>query len=120
MEIYRCYQNDLDVFWHIRDEFTFVENRMKVENLLSSLYLARTCLALGDENTSWAPHILYKTCKEEFRQWSTGKRKGVTFEVLISCSDKAALTTGQTGHVPRGPKLLSGANFLVNYFKIVV
>ena len=34
--------------------------------------------------------------------------------VLWSNIVRATLTTGQTGHVPRGPKLLGAPNFLVD------
>ena len=38
-------------------------------------------MKLGDQDKSWAPHIVCKTCLEHLRQWTLGTRKSMRFGI---------------------------------------
>ena len=48
---------------------------------MKQAYLAYFKLKLGDQDKSWAPHIVCKTCIEHLRQWTKKQRKGLRFAI---------------------------------------
>ena len=36
---------------------------------------------LGDQDRSWAPYVVWKTCKEHIRQWTNETRKSLRFGI---------------------------------------
>ena len=73
--------NHPDVFCYICGEYMLKENRKKVSDFLKRVYLAYFGVRLGDQDKTWAPHQVCKTCTEHLRQWTTGKRKSMKFGV---------------------------------------
>ncbi|GBM44181.1 hypothetical protein AVEN_257120-1 [Araneus ventricosus] len=50
-------------------------------DFLKKLYFAYFGVNLGDQNKSWAPHIVYCICVEELKQWLSGKQKSLRFGI---------------------------------------
>ena len=50
-------------------------NHRFCETSLFSLFQVK----LGDQDKSWAPHIVCKTCIKHLRQWTKKQRKGLQF-----------------------------------------
>ena len=48
---------------------------------MKQAYLAYFKVKLGDQNKSWAPHIVCKTCIKHLRQWTKKQRKGLRFAI---------------------------------------
>jgi hypothetical protein len=62
-------------------EYTFKENRKPISAFVKRCYLAYFEVSLGDQDKTWAPHLVCKTCVEHLRQWTIGKRKSLKFGV---------------------------------------
>ena len=75
----RSCANDPNVFCYICGEYTLEHNRKLITDFVKQAHLAYFKVKLGDQDNSWAPHIVCKTCIEHLRQW-TKKR----FEVCNS------------------------------------
>ena len=76
----RC-TNDPDVFCYICGEFTVKRQRMEIDDFVQMAYLAYFGLKLGDQDKSWDPHMVCKTCKERLRFWTNGERGGLPFGI---------------------------------------
>lgn len=70
-----------DIFCYICGEYTLLENRKTISDFVKRAYLGYFGVKLGDQDKTWAPHIVCKTCTEHLRQWTTGKRKSLKFGV---------------------------------------
>jgi len=70
-----------DIFCYICGEYTLLENRKTISDFVKRAYHAYFGVKLGDQDKTWAPHIVCKTCTEHLRQWTTGKRKSLKFGV---------------------------------------
>ena len=73
--------NHPDKFCYICGEFCTSENRKSVTDFVQQAYLAYFDCRLGDQDKEWAPHIVCKCCTEHLREWTKGKRKGLSFGV---------------------------------------
>lgn len=73
--------NHPDVFCYVCGEYTFIENRKPISDFLKRAYLAYFSVKLGDQDKTWAPHSVCKTCTEHLRQWTNGKRRNLKFGV---------------------------------------
>lgn len=73
--------NHPDVFCYICGEYTFKENRKSISIFVKQVYLAYFGVSIGDQDKTWAPHNVCKTCIEDLRNWTKGKRKCMKFGV---------------------------------------
>lgn len=73
--------NHPDVFCYVCGEYTLKENRKSITDFVKRAYLGYFGVRLGDQDKTWAPHIVCKTCTEHLRQWTTGKRNSLKFGV---------------------------------------
>ena len=73
--------NDPNVFCYICGEYTLEHNRKLITDFVKQAYLAYFKVKLGDQDKSWAPHIVCKTCIEHLRQWTKKQRKGLRFAI---------------------------------------
>ena len=73
--------NDPDVFCYICGEYTLEHNRKLITDFVKQAYLAYFKVKLGDQDKSWAHHIVCKTCIEHLRQWTNKQRKGLRFAI---------------------------------------
>ena len=69
------------VFCFICGEYCQESQRRNITNFVKQAYLAYFGMKLGDQDKSWAPHIVCKTCVENLRHWKNGQRKGLKFGV---------------------------------------
>ena len=74
----RCVNNP-DVFCFICGEYTLEHSRKLISDFVKQTYLAYFKVKLGDQDKSWVPHIVSKTCTKHLRQWTNHKRKGLKF-----------------------------------------
>lgn len=56
------------------------ETREKVCDFIETAYQAYLGVHFGDQDKSWAPHLLHETCLENLRQWSKRQRKCLVYE----------------------------------------
>ena len=79
-------KNNPNALCYICGEFIKVSNRNKIDDLVDNLYHAYFGMKLGDQDKSWAPHIVCKTSVEHLRQWKNGQRNSFKFGVsMIWC-----------------------------------
>ena len=76
----RCV-NDPGVFCYICGKYTLEHNQKAISDFVKQAYLAYVKLKLGDQDKSWAPHTVCKTCIEHLRQWANHKRKSLKFAI---------------------------------------
>lgn len=77
----RCCVNHPDVFCYVCGEYMLKENRKNITDFVKCAYLGYFGVKLGDQDKTWAPHFVCKTCTEHLRQWTTGQRKSLKFGV---------------------------------------
>lgn len=56
--------NDFDIFYYICENFTSQSQRCNINNFVKKLHLAYMKVALGDQDKTWAPQNVCKTCVE--------------------------------------------------------
>ncbi|XP_044750629.1 uncharacterized protein LOC123310968 [Coccinella septempunctata] len=62
--------NHPDVFCYVCGEYTLKESKKTISDFVKRAYLAYFGVHLGDQDKSWAPHFICKTCVEHLRQWT--------------------------------------------------
>ena len=77
----RSCKNHPDAFCYICGEYTLEKNKKLVTDFVKKANLGYFGVKLGDQDKSWAPHIVCKTCTEHLRQWTNGNRKCLKFGV---------------------------------------
>ncbi|XP_061480792.1 uncharacterized protein LOC133383677 [Rhineura floridana] len=73
--------NNPNAFCYICGEYTLQKQRKNITDFVKQAYLAYFGVKLGDQDKSWAPHKVCKTCVECLRQWKNGERKRLNFGV---------------------------------------
>jgi len=58
-----------DIFCHICGQFAIKDQRLEITDLVKQCYYAYFWMKLGDQDKSWAPHIVCKPCVERLRKW---------------------------------------------------
>ncbi len=71
----RCCKLDPDFFCYICGEFLTSKQRLNITEFVKTTYKAYFGIQLGDQDKSWAPHKVCKTCTETLRYWTFGKRQ---------------------------------------------
>ena len=77
----RSCKNHPDCFCYICGEWKTVDNRKSITNFVRKAYCAYFGIKLGDQDKSWAPLVVCKTCVEYLRQWTSGTRQSMGFEI---------------------------------------
>ena len=81
----RCL-NDKDSFCYTCGEFAFRENRKTIGEFYMKARYTYFKINLGNQDKTWAPHIICKSCKESLRLWTTGNRAALKFGIpMIWC-----------------------------------
>jgi len=73
--------NSPDVFCYICGRFSTKEQRLAITTFVKQCYHAYFGCKLGDQEKSWAPHVVCKTCVEDLRHWYKGDGKCMPFGV---------------------------------------
>ena len=71
------------MFCYICGEYTLQSNRKGITESVKRAYLAYFKVMLGDQDKSWAPHIVCKQCVEHLRQWTKNVRKSLRFGIRM-------------------------------------
>ena len=87
--------NSPDPFCYICGSFAAPSQRKDISDFVKSAYLAYFKVRLGDQDKSWAPHQVWKTCLEHLRQWTKGTRDRLKFGIpMIWREPKDHVTDG--------------------------
>ncbi|QQP52525.1 Uncharacterized protein FKW44_004703, partial [Caligus rogercresseyi] len=73
--------NNPDVFCYICGEYTLSGNRRNITGFVKRAYMAYFKVKLGDQDKSWAPHTVCKTCVEYLRLWTKGTKTSLKFGI---------------------------------------
>jgi hypothetical protein len=74
-------KSDPDVFCYICGCFSSPKQRTTISDFVKKAYHAYFGVKLGDQDKSWAPHSVCRSCVENLRQWTKGKRKSLSFGI---------------------------------------
>ncbi|QQP31526.1 Uncharacterized protein FKW44_025149 [Caligus rogercresseyi] len=75
----RSCRNNPDVFCYICGEYTLSGDRKNITGFVKRAYMAYFKVKLGDQDKSWAPHTVCKTCVEYLRRWTKGAKTSLKF-----------------------------------------
>ena len=78
-----------NVFCYICDSFTVSKQKQGITEFVKKAYLAYFRVKLRDQDKSWAPHQVCRTCAENLRYLTKQKRKSIGFSVLMVWREKA-------------------------------
>ena len=73
--------NDKASFCYTCGEFVLKKNRKAFDEFYMNAYYTYFKIKLGDQDKTWAPHIICKTCKESLRLWTTGNQTDPKFGI---------------------------------------
>lgn len=73
--------NSPDIFCYICGKFTTADQKRAINSFVKRCYLAYFGCKLGDQDKSWAPHVVCRSCEEYLRLWFNGKRKSMPFGI---------------------------------------
>ena len=79
-----------DSFCYTCAEFVFKENRRTIDKFYMKAYYTYFKIKLGNQDKTWAPHIICKSCKESLRLWTTGNRTALKFGIPMIWHEPAS------------------------------
>ena len=80
--------NDPDKFCYFCGEYILKDHKKSITDFSCEVSLAYFGVKLGDNDKSWAPHIVCKICIEHLRMWANGKTKSFRFGVPMTWPEK--------------------------------
>ena len=72
---------DPDEFCYICGSFATPKQRTTITDSVQKVYHAYFGIKLGDQYKPWAPHSFCRSCVENLREWTKGKRKNLSFGI---------------------------------------
>src|ERR1700755_3458238 len=128
----RSCRNNPDFFCYICGEYTLAMHRKGITSFVKRAYQAYFQVKLGDQDKSWAPHTVCKTCVEYLRRWTKGTKTSLKFgmpmvwrnrltmnRIVTSAPSILLASTGRIGAASSTPtfhlpavQLLTAKNFL--------
>ena len=63
--------------------FAARKQRTNISDFVKKAYHAYFGIKVGDQDQSWAPHLVCRSCVENLRQWTKGKRKSLSFGISM-------------------------------------
>lgn len=79
--------NDPNNFCFICGKYCITSQRMKINDFVKCTYKSYFGITLGQQEKSWVPHSVCKSCVETLRYWSQGERQGFKFSVPMTWSE---------------------------------
>ena len=79
--IRRKCKTEPDVFCYICGCFATPKQRTIISDFVKKAYHAYFGIKLGDQDKPWAPHSVCRSCVENLRQWTKGKRRSLSFGI---------------------------------------
>ena len=73
--------NNPNVFCYICGSYVIGKQRQDINSFVRNVYYAYFGIRLGDEDKSWAPHKVCRTCVEGLRLWKNGAKKSMPFAI---------------------------------------
>lgn len=73
--------NDSDIFCYICGRYNVLKQRQTINDFVKRAYYMYFGLKLGDQDKSWAPHTVCRTCVEALRLWIKGKKPSMPFAI---------------------------------------
>ena len=74
--------NSTDAFCFTCGEYIIDErSRKSIDEFYQRAYYTYYKFKLGDQDKSWAPHVVCKACKEAMRRWTEGRQKSLKFAI---------------------------------------
>jgi hypothetical protein len=73
--------NNPDVFCYICGSYVVQRQRQNITHFVKQVYEAYFGVKLGDQDKSWAPHKVCRSCVESLRLWSRGKKSAMPFGI---------------------------------------
>ena len=73
--------NDPDSFCYICGLYIYQDQRSNITDFVQKAYAAYFKMKIGDEDKSWAPHIVCRSCVENLRRWTKGTLKCLAFGI---------------------------------------
>lgn len=73
--------NSADSFCYVCGRFCTVTEKKKISHLTKKYYHAYFGCKLGDQDKTWAPHVICKLCEVTLGKWFKGKVKSMSFGV---------------------------------------
>ena len=75
-------KNSTDVFCFTCGEYIInANNRGPIDEFYQRAYYTYFKFKLGDQDKSWAPHVVCYSCKSAMRKWTEGKRDSLKFAI---------------------------------------
>ena len=79
-------KNDKDSFCYTCGEFVFKENRKTIDEFYKKAYYTYFKIKQGNQDKTWTPHTVCKSCKESLRLWTISKKTALKFGIpMIWC-----------------------------------
>ncbi|GFV20683.1 uncharacterized protein TNCV_777281 [Trichonephila clavipes] len=81
--------NSPNCFCYICGSYTVKKQQRNISNCVQKVYFAYFGINLGDQDKSWAPHVVCSVCIEELRQWfqvqgfKLENRKDISYPTII-------------------------------------
>ena len=84
---FKC-TSDPDSFCYICGKFTIKKNRRSITRFVTDAYRAYFDLVLGDQDKSWAPHIVCNVCSCILSQFVGGNKRNFSFGIPVGTAQK--------------------------------
>ncbi|GFY17823.1 uncharacterized protein TNCV_1075581 [Trichonephila clavipes] len=81
--------NSPNCFCYICGSYTIKKQQRDISNFVQKVYFAYFGIKLGDQDKSWAPHVVCSVCVEELRQWfkvqgfNLKNRKDISYPTIL-------------------------------------
>ena len=85
--------NEGDSFCYVCGEYTIKSNKKTITPLIKKAYHLYFNCKIGDQDKSWAPHIVYANCAVYLRAWLKGSRNSMPFAVPMVWREQKDHTT---------------------------
>lgn len=73
--------NDPNTFCYVCGSLMFASQKCNITTFIKRAYLGYFKMKLGDQDKTWAPHKVCKTCVENLRCWTEGKKVQLPFGI---------------------------------------
>ena len=74
-------KNSADIFCYICGSYAVKKQQQNITSFVKQAYETYFGIKLGDQDKSWAPHRVCRTCVESLRHWSKGKKRALPFAI---------------------------------------
>lgn len=80
-------KNSLDIFCYVCGSFTSKAQQHVITVEIKNIYRLYFDFSLGDQDKSWAPHIICLACSNKLRHWFNKRKRAILFVVSTIWSE---------------------------------